>query len=174
VDPGEGDQQSAGEIGDVVGPILDSRVRCLLEALFKPVKDALDHLLGVQELGFQLVPQFSEDRTGAEHLGLRGKDRGVLCVDLSLDALCGLFEIAQDLIDGFVDPSSFLRYLMEFNTGTLDVALEEVAIDECRSNRQAGRYAHTLQPQPPAHRLVGPQANARILAASAAIRAHGG
>jgi hypothetical protein len=102
------------------------------------MKDPLDHLLGVQELGFQLVPQFPEDRTGAEHLGLRGKDRGVFCVDLGLDALCGPFEIAQDLIDGFVDPSSFLCYLMEFDAGTLDVALEKVAIDKCRSNRQAG------------------------------------
>jgi hypothetical protein len=26
-------------------------------------KNALDHLLGVQELGFQLIPQFPQDRT---------------------------------------------------------------------------------------------------------------
>jgi hypothetical protein len=174
VDPGERGQELAGEIGDVVGPLLESRVRCLLEAPFEPTKDALHHLLGVQELGFQFVAQVLQDRTRAEHLRLRAEDRCVFYVDLSLDAVGGIFETTQDCIDGFVDPSSFLCYLMEFDAGTLDVALEKVAIDEGRSNRQAGRYAHAPQPQPPAHRLVGPQANARVLAAPAAIRAHGG
>ena len=127
VDPGERARRSAGEIGDVVGPILESRVRCLLEAPFQPTKHALNHLLGVQELGFQLGPQVPQDRTRAEHLRLRAEDRGVFDVDLSLDPLCGLFEITHDLIDGFLDPSSFLGDLMKFDAGALDVALEKVA-----------------------------------------------
>jgi hypothetical protein len=63
VDPGEGGKKLAGEIGNVVGPLLENRVRCLLKAPFEPTKDALDHLLGVQEFGFQLIPQFPQDRT---------------------------------------------------------------------------------------------------------------
>jgi hypothetical protein len=61
---------------------------------------------------------------------------------------------------------------MKFDAGALDVALEKVAIDECRPNRQAGRYAHAPQPQSPALVRVGPQANPQIFAALAAIRAH--
>jgi hypothetical protein len=63
---------------------------------------------------------------------------------------------------------------MEFDAGVLDVALEKVAIDEGRSNRQAGRYAYAPQPQPPPHCLVRPQAIARVLETLPAIRAHGG
>ena len=172
MDPSERRQESPGEIGDVVRPILESRVRCLLEALFQPTKHAFHHLLGVQELGFQLGPQVPQDRTRAEHFRLRAEDRGVFGIDLSLDPLCGLFEIAQDLIDGFLDPSSFLGDLMQFDAGALDVALEKVAIDEGRSNRQAGRYANTPHAQSPALVRVGPQANPPILAA--ALTAHGG
>jgi hypothetical protein len=62
----------------------------------------------------------------------------VFCVDLTLDSVCGFLETIQNFIDSFFDPSSFLCYLMEFDAGTLDVALEKVAIDKCRSNRQAG------------------------------------
>jgi hypothetical protein len=137
-DTGQCLQQLAAEIRDVVATIAHLLARHRAEPALPTTEHALDHLLGIDQLLLEFLPQVLSERRVAEHRLVGPEDQRQVRVQFRLDALRRPPEIGEHFFHGTLDAAVLVLDLVRPDVVPLQV-VQDVPIDKGLPHSQSGR-----------------------------------